>query len=182
MPHSSSHHWHSYRGIPHHCLSTCSLYSQDEHHQHLQVYWLVSHFLQLLKFNQDKENLLSLIPYNHYHHSSTPLMPVITCLGSSCFVGRFFLCKSGRATCYHQILAGEVNTENGHGLGSPGTNQETCAVIPTITGILYHQIAKTTLHLYISKSSHGINHSVFKKWLNNSLHPIILHTYKNLEL
>lgn len=128
-----------------------------------------------------KSPLFSLLSYNHCHNSSSPLTHVIT-WGSSCFVGRFFLCESSRPTCYHQILAREVNTENGRGLGSPGTNQETCAVIPTITGILYHQIDKTTLHLYKSKSSHGINPSVFKKWFNNSLHPIILHRYKNLEL
>lgn len=58
----SCHHWHSYRGILLHCLSKCSLHSHDKHHQHLQAYWMVSHFLQLLKLNQNKK-ISSLLSY-----------------------------------------------------------------------------------------------------------------------
>lgn len=58
----SCHHWHSYRGILLHCLSKCSLHSHDKHHQHLQAYWIMSHFLQLLKLNQNKK-ISSLLSY-----------------------------------------------------------------------------------------------------------------------
>lgn len=63
MPHSSSHVTiGTATGVSFSTVSKCSLHSHDKHHQHLQAYWMVSHFLQLLKLNQNKK-ISSLLSY-----------------------------------------------------------------------------------------------------------------------
>lgn len=55
------------------------------------------------------------------------------------------------ATGYHEVLASEVNTEYRGGLGCPGTNQKSWAVISTMGGfnIINMNIQCSLINIYV---------------------------------